>query len=199
MTSAGENSILLILLAAVTPPPTMPCCCCTAGSTSVLRPPSVAEGDGGTGGEETGEGFRVRNGERAVDSAFWEASRADTASELSRCTVAWASSVMSITLLPWRWDNEGVWDRDEAAKEEHKNTQHIDTPHIVCIDVLQWTVPFTVFLLPSNMLAWMVSGISGICCRGDWVICVTATNSSSSFVIILPVSMTTPFLLSSVA
>lgn len=106
-----------------------------------------------------------------MDSAFWEASSADTASELSRCTVAWASSVMSITPLLWRWDNDGVWDRDEA---------------------------FTVFLLLSIMLLCMVSDIRGVCCRGDWVICVTATNSSSSFVIILPVSLTTPFLLSSV-
>lgn len=55
---------------------------------SVLRPPSDGEGEGGTGGEETGEGLRGRYGERAVDSAFWEASSADTASELSRCTVA---------------------------------------------------------------------------------------------------------------
>lgn len=49
------------------------------------------------------------------------------------------------------------------------------------------------------MLPWTVSEIRGVCCRGDWVICVTATNSSSSFVIILPISLTAPFLLSSAA
>lgn len=113
MTSEGANSILLPkLLADVKPTPIMFCCCCMGGSISVLRPPSDGEGDGGTGGEETGEGLRGRYGERDVDSAFWDASSADTASELSWCTVAWASSVMSITPPLWRWDNDGVWHRD---------------------------------------------------------------------------------------
>lgn len=80
---------------------------------SPLRPPSDGEGDGGMGGEDTGEGLRGWYGERDVDSAFWEASSADTASELSWCTVAWASSVMSITLPPWRCDSNGVWDGDD--------------------------------------------------------------------------------------
>lgn len=57
-----------------------------------------------------------------MDSAPWEASSADTASELSRCTVAWASSVMSITLLLWRWDSDGVWEREDA-KRKHNNVR----------------------------------------------------------------------------
>lgn len=43
-----------------------------------------------------------------MDSAFWDARRADTASELSWWTVAWASSVISITPPPML-DSEDVW------------------------------------------------------------------------------------------
>lgn len=59
MTSDGANSILPKLLPPAIPPPTIPCCC-MGGSTSDLQLPPVGEGDGGTGGEETGEGLRGR-------------------------------------------------------------------------------------------------------------------------------------------
>lgn len=88
MTSAGVNSILPFkLLGDVTLAPVIPGGFMSE-STSVLWHPSDVEGDVDTGGEETGEGLRGRYGERATDSSFWEASSADTASELSWCTVA---------------------------------------------------------------------------------------------------------------
>lgn len=59
ISEGGNSNLLLKLLAAVMPPPKMPCCC-MGGSISILRPPSDGEGDGATGGEETGEGLRGR-------------------------------------------------------------------------------------------------------------------------------------------
>lgn len=112
MTSVDANSILLILVAVAAPHPVITCCC-KGSSTSALWLPSDGEGAWGIRGEETGERLRGRYGE--VDSAFCDARSADTASELSLCTVAWASSVMSITLPLWRWDSDGVWDRDEPT------------------------------------------------------------------------------------
>lgn len=88
MTSVGVNSTLPFkLLGNVTLPPVTPGGFMSE-STSALRHPSGGDGDVGTGGEETGEGLRGRYGERATDSSFWEASSAETASELSWCTVA---------------------------------------------------------------------------------------------------------------
>lgn len=98
MTSIEANSILLIFAAVATPPPVITCCC-KGRSMSALWPLSDGEGAWGIRGEETGERLSGRYGE--VDSAFWDARSADTASELSWCTVAWASSVISIT--------DGVW------------------------------------------------------------------------------------------
>lgn len=109
MTSEGANSVLLLeVLGDVMPLPVLPGCF-MRGSISTLRQPSDGEGDGGMGGEETGDGLRGRYGEKAMVSTLWEASSADTASELSWCTVACASSVMSMTPLLWSCDSDCVW------------------------------------------------------------------------------------------
>lgn len=112
MPSEEANSIMPIVMAVVTSPPVIPCCC-KGGSISALLLPSDGEGAWGIRGEETGERLSGRHGE--VDSAFCDARSADTASELSLCTVAWASSVTSITLPLWGWVSDGVWDRDEPT------------------------------------------------------------------------------------